>query len=1066
MKKLYFFLILGLGLVTGVSAQIPVDTVTILDWDGNPLTEGFLYINVGETKALQLDIRPANADPETMTFDIEVGDEDEELGYPVTIEGMSATAHRSGTRSLRIYVGQELKAAATLHSTYLKEYVVQAEGAGAVYCTINAQGQLQFWAGAYDHPKPDPAYVAYNIPSFETPESAPWYDDREAIHEVLLDNVDSVGDYAFNNLDGIQSVSFPETFKSLGDYVFLNCHGLNTLEVARYSYEEEPYITATTGTSLITNNSDPDKPVRPNMVIVHGGEAMFEAYRSPDAEWSLCDYMTFTGGGIPGDTSSVHFEITPSEDTEALELTIEHDEFYEKPVVLDDRTEETEYPWDAVGDQIEDLQVNDRVSYLGSRVFSELTNLQTIQFNQATDPLDSIHVKAFSKSITPWKFALGDPQDGPILPPKIAGDDGKALSQWLHFKSNTVLYVPDSVFEYLGEQVRAIDLYLADPVWGQAFNRITDRTVDTDTSDDEEVVLKWLPLEDAQTYRLVVHKKGCDECEAVFEIPATGKQGLVDWDQLESEQEEENPSGAPRRIRREDEHGGMTLTISIQAGSGVSHNTDVSVSITGMEPNADYTFTREVLKSGGTDMALSKSGSFKIVPKTYTVTFVDKDDVTIKTETVEEGNAATAPTAPEVEGYHFTGWDKTFDNIASDLTVKAQYAINVYTVTFVDKEGNTLKTESVEHGKSATAPEAPEVEGYHFTEWDKKYDKITSDLTVQAQYVINTYTVTFVNWNDEELKSESVEWGKAATAPSDPTREGYTFKGWDKDFSNITADLTVKAQFTINVYTVTFLDKDGNTLKTEKVKYGKSATAPEAPEVEGYTFLGWDKTCDYVTSDLTITAQYLINLYAVTFIGFDGTILRTEQVEHGSAATAPKAPEVEGYTFIGWDKEFDHVTSDLTVTALYEAIPDYTPTNLSVVVEVLGDDDQQITLSWDAVEGAASYDLRLVLGDKELYAGNTFGMHVISLKLSEILQVATIEPGTYPISWFVRSTGDKAQAISEWAQGETFEVTVKEPGQGIEDVNTNANARKEMRNGILYILRGGHMYDTHGKRVE
>jgi len=673
MKKLYFFLILGLGLVTGVSAQIPVDTVTILDWDGNPLTEGFLYINVGETKALQLDIRPANADPETMTFDIEVGDEDEELGYPVTIEGMSATAHRSGTRSLRIYVGQELKAAATLHSTYLKEYVVQAEGAGAVYCTINAQGQLQFWAGAYDHPKPDPAYVAFNIPSFETPESAPWYDDREAIHEVLLDNVDSVGDYAFNNLDGIQSVSFPETFKSLGDYVFLNCHGLNTLEVARYSYEEEPYITATTGTSLITNNSDPDNPVRPNMVIVRGGEAMFEAYRSPDAEWSLCDYMTFTGGGIPGDTSSVHFEITPSEDTEALELTIAHDDEYEKPVVLDDRTEEMEYPWDAVGDQIEDLQVNDRVSYLGSRVFSELTNLQTIQFNQATDPLDSIHVKAFSKSITPWKFALGDPQDGPILPPKIAGDDGKALSQWLHFSSNTVLYVPDSVFEYQGEMVRAVDLYRADPVWGQAFNRITDRTVDTDTTNKETVFLNWLPLENAESYRLVIRKVGCAECETVFEIPATGRQGLVDWEQISPEE----PNGAPRRIRKEDEHGGMTLTISIQTGSGVAHTSDVSVAISGMETGQDYTFTREVMKGGSADVALSKSGSFKISPTLYTVTFVDKDGATITSEKVEEGKAAEAPDAPAVTGYHFTGWSKAFNNVTSDLTVQAQYAINV-----------------------------------------------------------------------------------------------------------------------------------------------------------------------------------------------------------------------------------------------------------------------------------------------------------------------------------------------------------------------------------------------------
>ena len=455
-----------------------------------------------------------------------------------------------------------------------------------------------------------------------------------------------------------------------------------------------------------------------------------------------------------------------------------------------------------------------------------------------------------------------------------------------------------------------------------------------------------------------------------------------------------------------------------------------------------------------------------------TVTFKDWDGSTIATVKVEESKFATAPSDPTREGYTFTGWDKDFSNVTSDLTVTAQYTINVYTVTFIDKDGNTLKTEEVEHGKSATAPDAPAVEGYTFTGWDKAFDKVTSDLTVKAQYAINTYSVTFVDWDGAVLRSaQVVEYGAAAIPPSNPSREGYTFTGWDKDFSNVKSDLTVTAQYTINVYTVTFLDKDGKTLKTESVEYGKSATAPDAPVVEGWTFAGWDKAFNVVKSDLTVQATYTQNpVYTVTFVDWDGSIIATVKVEEGKSAVKPDDPIREGYTFIGWDKEFDNVTSDLTVTALYEEIivVDYTPTNLSVVVEALGDDDQQITLSWNAVDGAASYDLRLLLGDKELYAGNTFGMHVISLKLSEILQIATIEPGTYSLDWFVRSTDDKAQAISDWAQGETFEVTVKDPGQGIEDINANANAnaRKEMRNGLLYILRGGRTYDSNGKLIQ
>jgi hypothetical protein len=66
--------------------------------------------------------------------------------------------------------------------------------------------------------------------------------------------------------------------------------------------------------------------------------------------------------------------------------------------------------------------------------------------------------------------------------------------------------------------------------------------------------------------------------------------------------------------------------------------------------------------------------------------------------------------------------------------------------------------------------------------------------------------------------------------------------------------------------------------------------------------------------------------YTVTFKDWDGTVLKTETVASGKSATAPAAPSREGYTFIGWDKSFDSVTSDLIVTALYEEIPVSDPT--------------------------------------------------------------------------------------------------------------------------------------------
>ena len=118
------------------------------------------------------------------------------------------------------------------------------------------------------------------------------------------------------------------------------------------------------------------------------------------------------------------------------------------------------------------------------------------------------------------------------------------------------------------------------------------------------------------------------------------------------------------------------------------------------------------------------------------------------------------------------------------------------------------------------------------------------------------YNVVFVDWDGTTLKSVQVEHRQAATAPKNPSRKGYTFVGWDKDFCNVTSDLTVTALYTINKYLVKFVDWDNTELKSETVEYGKSATAPANPSRDGYTFIGWDKEFTHVTSDMTVTAWY------------------------------------------------------------------------------------------------------------------------------------------------------------------------------------------------------------------
>ncbi len=121
----------------------------------------------------------------------------------------------------------------------------------------------------------------------------------------------------------------------------------------------------------------------------------------------------------------------------------------------------------------------------------------------------------------------------------------------------------------------------------------------------------------------------------------------------------------------------------------------------------------------------------------------------------------------------------------------------------------------------------------------------------------------------------------------------------------------------VKKYTVIFKDYDGSILKTEEVESGDSATAPVNPSRDGYRFTGWDVTFNNVTSDLIVTAQY-IKQYKVVFKDYDGEILKEQDVDSGAAATAPANPTRDGYDFIGWDVTFNNVSTDLIITAQYE----------------------------------------------------------------------------------------------------------------------------------------------------
>ena len=217
-------------------------------------------------------------------------------------------------------------------------------------------------------------------------------------------------------------------------------------------------------------------------------------------------------------------------------------------------------------------------------------------------------------------------------------------------------------------------------------------------------------------------------------------------------------------------------------------------------------------------------------------------------------------------------------------TVYVKWTINKYTVTFMDGKDVLATFTNVRHGDTVTAPEVSEKYGKTFVGWDKKFDVVTSDLTINAVYDVDTFTVTFKD-GEKVLETQTVEYEAAATAPdiarlSPP--EGMHFAKWDKDFSKVTEDIEVSAVYELNEYTVIF--KNGETtLKTEMVKHGFAATAPNVVDTATEKFVRWDKPFDNVTSDLIVNAKFETKKFTLTFINFDGTTVYTAEVEYGAS---------------------------------------------------------------------------------------------------------------------------------------------------------------------------------------
>ena len=171
-------------------------------------------------------------------------------------------------------------------------------------------------------------------------------------------------------------------------------------------------------------------------------------------------------------------------------------------------------------------------------------------------------------------------------------------------------------------------------------------------------------------------------------------------------------------------------------------------------------------------------------------------------------------------------------------------------VTYKDGDSEYAK-QVLPSGTLATRPDAPAATpGYTFggwnkadgTAWDYASDKATDNITLYAKWAANTYTITFDTAGGSEIAPITQDCGTVITAPEAPTREGYTFIGWDKEIPTTmpAENMTVTAQWEINRYTITFDTNGGSEIAPITQDYGTAITAPADPTREGYTFIGWD----------------------------------------------------------------------------------------------------------------------------------------------------------------------------------------------------------------------------------
>lgn len=363
----------------------------------------------------------------------------------------------------------------------------------------------------------------------------------------------------------------------------------------------------------------------------------------------------------------------------------------------------------------------------------------------------------------------------------------------------------------------------------------------------------------------------------------------------------------------------------------------------------------------------------------YSVAFYSNHTL-YQLETVSYNQLVNQPQKPTLPGKIFKGWSLNEDSLqAFDFDTPIQKDLNLYAIfdnndlTVEFYVNNSLyETKTITYDQAIAKPQDPVVSGFTLEGWyleptfKTKYNfntPVKENLKLYANMIDETIPMVTVTYHiDNQITTRQIEKGSVLAKPQDPTKNGFTFKGWSTSSSSYTsysftepvnAALELYAYFEINQYTIQF-SVQNNIIETQKINYLETAKIPSSPNITGYLFEGWftDQTFknefDFntkITSSMTLYAKLTpIEEYTVTFILQDKTY-QTQSIQANQTATKPTNPTITGYSFEGWfvdnefTKEFDFNTKITSSINLYGKL---TPIQKHVVTYLVNQESYHV----------------------------------------------------------------------------------------------------------------------------